>query len=430
MTDTSLRGKKLLILGGAYQHRKLVSAAKALGVETYVTDYLPLEDSPAKQMADHGYMYNITDYDDLVALCQREQIDGAIAPYLDVTQLPCQELCSRMGFPCFGDRRQHEILTDKRQFKSFCEQHGVDVIPYYTEKDICSVCNTNVEYPIMIKPCDSRGSRGQTVCYTKKEALKAVEFAKKESRSGNIVIEKYMGTANDLQLVYMVVNGDPILVRVEDRYVGNPETGLDKLCIATIDASRYEQEFREKADEKIRGMIRNLGLYNSPVFIQAFWDNGIVRCYDPGIRLPGDDYDIAYKAATGIDMAQILVKFALTGEISSEVGKRIEQARIRMATAMILPGLKPGEISSIRGLDEIKNRPEFLEMSTAYREGDIVEASHNVKQRFGEFVIARETFAELKESVDWLFQTLQVLDENANNMLFAKFDTRQLNVYR
>ena len=424
-----LKGKKLLILGGAYQHRKIVEAAKSLGVETYVTDYLPFEESPAKKMADHGYMYNLTDYDDLVELCEKEHIDGAIAPYLDVTQIPYQEMCERMGWPCFGDKEQHRILTNKKVFKKFCEEHGADVIPYYDEKDIVDNCDF-IQYPVLIKPCDSRGSRGQTVCYNNEEALYAIDYAKSESHSGDIIIEKYMGQVNDIQLVYLVIEGEPILVRVEDRYVGEKDTGLDKLCIATIDASRFEAKYRQKADAKVKEMIKAIGLKNSPVFIQAFMDGDVARLYDPGIRLPGDDYDVAYKSVTGIDIAKLLVEFALTGEMSVKIGKQIERARIEKATAMILPGLRPGTIKEIIGLEEIMSKPEFLEMSQAYKVGDTVELSNNVKQRFGEFVIECENFDKLSATVDWMFETLKVIDENGNDMLLAKFDTNLLNAYK
>lgn len=424
-----LKGKKLLILGGAHQHRKIVEAAKSLGVETYVTDYLPFEESPAKQMADHGYMYNITDYDALVELCKKEHIDGVIAPYLDVTQMPYQEMCERMGWPCFGNKEQHRILTSKKAFKKFCEEHGADVIPYYSENDIVSNCDF-VQYPVLIKPSDSRGSRGQTVCYNHEEALSAIDYAKSESYSGDIIVEKYMGQANDIQLVYLVIDEVPILVRVEDRYLGGKDTGLDKLSIASINSSRFETEYREKADAKVKEMIKAIELKNSPVFIQAFMDGDVARLYDPGIRLPGDNYDIAYKFVTGIDMAKLMVEFALTGKMSAKTGKQIEDARIDKATAMIQPGLRPGIIKEIIGLEEIMSKPEFLYMSQAYKVGDTVKLSNNVKQRFAEFVIACENYDQLIASIDWMFETLKVIDENGNDMIFAKFDTNLLKAYK
>ena len=69
----------------------------------------------------NGYMINITELDALEDLCRTEKIDGVIAPYLDVTQKPYQELCERMGYPCFGTREQHHVLTDKGAFKALSE---------------------------------------------------------------------------------------------------------------------------------------------------------------------------------------------------------------------------------------------------------------------------------------------------------------------
>ena len=41
------QGKKLLILGGAYLHNKVVEAAHVMGIYTIVTDNVP--NSPAKK---------------------------------------------------------------------------------------------------------------------------------------------------------------------------------------------------------------------------------------------------------------------------------------------------------------------------------------------------------------------------------------------
>ena len=78
-----LKNKKLLVLGGVYQHCKLVEAAHELGAYVIVDDYLPSEQAPAKQMADKHYMHNIFDIDEIVAMCREEKVDGVIATSLD-----------------------------------------------------------------------------------------------------------------------------------------------------------------------------------------------------------------------------------------------------------------------------------------------------------------------------------------------------------
>ncbi len=427
--NKDLEGKKILILGGAFQHLKVVNTAKQMGVITYVTDYLEEEYSPAKQIADYKYKYNITDIVQLCSLCKKEKIDGIIAPYLDVVQRPYQILCEKLGFPCFGNAEQFEILTDKMVFKKFCEEHGVDTIPYYLESDIINDNNRKVEFPIIIKPCDSRGSRGQTVCYSQKEALEAIEFAKAESRTGKILIEKYMAAADDLQLVYIVIEGEPILVRVEDRYLGDKKSCLDKLSIASIEPSIFEEKYRKIVDNKVISMIKKIGLNNSPVFLQGLMKEEKVYFYDPGIRLPGDEYDQIYKSVTGIDLTEIMIRFALTGWFPIEIKEKIKSARIDKATAMIYTAVCPGKIKKIKGLDEIKNNPFILNMSQMYKEGDVVSVYNDVRQRFGEIDILCENFRQLQSTIKWLFETLQVIDEKDRNMIFARFDTNILEKY-
>ena len=48
--NTSLHGKRLLIMGGMQISCEIVRKAKAMGVYTIVADYYSVEKSPAKKM--------------------------------------------------------------------------------------------------------------------------------------------------------------------------------------------------------------------------------------------------------------------------------------------------------------------------------------------------------------------------------------------
>ena len=120
----SLQGKKLLVLGGVYQHCKLVEAAHELGVTVIVDDYLPPEQAPAKQIADGYYMHNITDYEEIAEMCRQEQVDGVISTSLDACQLPYQKLCEKLGM------RQEGLFME---FISFVNDENGDPI-YCSER--------------------------------------------------------------------------------------------------------------------------------------------------------------------------------------------------------------------------------------------------------------------------------------------------------
>ena len=205
--------KKILILGGASVHCKLVRSAKQMGLYTIVTDYL--EDSPAKKIADKSYIFDVNDVESIVRMCRSEGVDAVISTHLDPCQRPYQKICQQLGLPCFGTAEQYFKLTDKHAFKQMCMENGVDVIPEYTRQD---VENGTVPYPLFIKPVDSRGSRGQSVCYNTEQALKAIDFACSESSNGDILIEKYMAGADEVQITYFMVNGKAYLVRTVDSH--------------------------------------------------------------------------------------------------------------------------------------------------------------------------------------------------------------------
>ncbi len=429
MNEQQFYNKKILILGGSYQHIKIVNAAKKLGVITYVTDFLPIEKSPAKQIADYPLMYNITDVENIVKFCQEKQVDGVIGPYLDIAQLPYQAICEKLGLPCFGNKDQFKILTDKKTFKDFFQKNGADIINSYNEKKILEHPE-NIKFPILIKPNDSRGSRGQTICHNINEVEKAIKYAKEYSSSESVIIETYMGNTNDVQITYMVIDEEPIYIRIGDRYLGEKNGGFDKLCVAEIGPSKKEKEFLLNADEKIKQTIKKIGLKNAPIFIQAFIDDEKkARVYDPGMRFPGDDYDDMYKIITGIDIPKMLVEFALTGRIVKEFKEKLKNTRQSKPSIMILPCLKPGKISRIEGFEELKQHPNFVSISKSYNVGDEVKETKDVRQRFGEFCIVSDSFEEMKRILDDVFEKLKVLDDKGENMLIEVFNTNKLKEY-
>lgn len=412
-------GKKLLVIGGASQHCKVVEAAHRIGAMVYVADYL--EHAPAKKIADKEFLVDIFDIDGLIDLCRREGIDGAIATSLDACSIPYQKVCERMRYPCFGTKEQFLTLTNKLRFKECCARYGVDTIPSYTKEDIRQ--NSDVEYPVFVKPANSRGSRGQCVCFHKEQALTAVEQAEKESPNGEALVEKYMRDCRDFTVSYLVKDGEPILVRTGDRFEGTEEFGLGNLCIASASPSKYTDVYLETA---LASMLKGMGLKNAPVFFQGFIDGDKFRFYDPGLRFAGGEYERLQRIATGKDTIQMLVEFALSAEsadaeIDDSVcmlnGKRLIQ---------LDPTLRGGKIADIQGLDMIKNHPDVIAVSQRYAPGDTVPDTNDLRRRFAEFAILSDDIEKVIESVHFVQDNLRITDQSGDSMIVCPFDAEKL----
>ena len=421
-----LTGKKLLIIGGAFQHCKLVEAAKELGVITYVTDYLPLNQAPAKQIADYYWMYNITQIDEMVDMCRQEGIDGVIATSLDACQKPYQKVCERLGVPCFGTEEQFKILTDKNLFKAFCRKNGVDVIPEYYGEDFVNeeICSQRVSFPILVKPGESRGSRGQSICNNYEEAVTAISVARAESANGEVVIEKYMGQANDFSMTILMLDGKAYPFRTVDRILGKYEDGLDKLAVGSASPSVFTSLYMEKVHDRVEKLYQDIGLCNAPVFMQGFVDGETVRFYDPGLRLPGGEYERMFRAACGKNPFYPLIEFALTGSVSEDqfVFKKDDVFLNGKIAGQVLPALKPGTINAIVGMEKIQAHPNVVSAFARYVVGDTICATHNVNQRFCEIDIVCDTVEQIRDVVSWVYSVLEIRDEYGDNMVISQFD--------
>lgn len=421
-----LKGKKLMIIGGAFQHCKLVETAKQMGVITYVTDYLPIEDAPAKQIADYYFMNNITDIDGIVDICKREKIDGVISTSLDACQIPYFKVCQALGKPCFGTEEQFKILTDKSSFKKACVEYGVDVIPQFKEDDFKTeeLCVRRVNFPVLIKPAISRGSRGQSICNDYKQAASAIEFAKRESSNNEVIIEKYMGQANDFSMTILVVNSKAYVIRTVDRILGKYEDGLDKLAVGSASPSVFTKLYLEKVHKNIEQFIKGIGLVNAPIFMQGFVDGDCVRFYDPGLRFPGGEYERMFKHVFKKDVLRLYIEFALTGKISED-NVTLSETDVffdSKVAAQILPTLRAGKITEIEGLEEIRKHPNVVSVFERFKLNDEIKSTHNVNQRFGEIDIVCDSNKQIAEVSKQIFELLKIRDENGLNMIVSDFD--------
>ena len=420
--------RKLLVLAGADVHCKIVEAAKKMGIYTIVTDYLAVEDSPAKQIADEYWQLNITDVDAIVNRCKEEQVDAVLAFCIDPAQIPYQQVCERLNIPCYGTADQFAIMTNKRRFKDFCIKHGVDVIPEYSLEDIKGDDNQNVKYPVLVKPSVSRGSRGQFVCNSAEEVDEAYPKAAAESSDGLALIERYMLGKQDMSFSYVVIGGEPYLLKIGDRILGNPEDNLERQQIATILPSVHTEEYRQKIEPNVKNMIKALGLDFGAVFLQGFYDDGHVYMYDPGLRFPGSDFDIVLRDTTGYDNMSTFVKFALTGDCKSQQGDPNGAYKLNGHCCLILSiASRPGIIAKFKGFDEIKSNPFVVSAGRRAFVGDEIPSTGDIKQRVAEFVVNLPSRDQVTDFIEWVYSKLKILDTEGHDMIISKVNSSNLN---
>lgn len=416
------KGKKILILGGANQHLKFVEAAKEMGIYTIVTDYLV--NSPCKMVCDESLLLNIKDVQDIVSYCRANHVDGVVAGFLDPCQIPYAKICSELGLPCYGTPEQFYKFTNKIAFKELCRKNGINVIPDYSEDDYL---NNKIVYPVFVKPVDSRGSRGQTVCCKPEDMEGALRFAKQESSNGDILIEQYMGDCDEVQITNFVVNGDVYLERTVDSYRGDEKMNLQKVVSCSISPSKYTDDYLNNCHEKVCNMIKDLGVQNGPIFMQGFYKNGQFYFFDPGLRFPGVEYERIYKRVWNIDFASLLIHFALTGHFPQDTSLPKDGAKLDgRVSAVLFPVLGEGKIKSINGKDKFCSRNQVVSYLTRYDVGDTISWTFDVNQRYAEIDILGQNIVEVKDLISAFYKEVEIIGDNGRSLLIDAFQTDRI----
>ncbi len=413
----NLTGKRLLILGGAVQQLPVVQTAKRLGIYTIVADIA--ENTEAKHIADEALNISVTDYDKLIEWCRNNPVDGCLNFNNDFAQKSHYYICSAFGFPCYGTENHYATLTDKISFKKKCQENGVSIIPGVDENNIHEAI-----YPVMVKPSESSGSRGSVVCGSQRELLQAIEKAHSISRNGKVLIEQYIPGRPNFEVLYFIHEYEPYLIYLADRYQGDPKDGLERVSTCMAVPSRFQEQYMQGTHQKVCRMLKNMEIKEAPVFLECLNENDDFKFYDPSIRFSGDLLYTFAKKMAGVDFAEIMIEFALTGKCTID---REKLSRIHMMenhkAAVVLVNACQGKIERFEGMDLIREMPSTVCTGQRHREGDIITKSGDIEQRVCEFVkLIQGDWDALAEDIRNAANHLCVEDETGNNMIISLFD--------
>ena len=368
-----LKGKRLLILGGSRISCEIVGHARKMGIITGVTDWYPLDKSPAKQLSDEAYYVSTADIDAMVALVKEKKFDGVVTGFTDSVLPYYAEICNKAGLPAYGTKEQFEIFIDKPKYKKLMRKFGVPTIPEFSI-DISNFEESakNVEYPVIVKPADGSGSRGITVCDNKAELKEAITFAVDASKEKEILVEKYIDNP-EATIFWLFVNGTYYLMLLGNRYIKHNQEGELPLPVGYTYPASVQPEFLKEVAPKMKEMFRGIGIKNGMMFMQCKIVDGTCLVYDIGYRLTGSLEYINIKGMCGYDPMDMMIHFALTGDMGEpEIDKKADPYLKGKYSYNVSVLCKPGKVAHIQGLEEIRKLPGVFSAIVAHPEGDTI----------------------------------------------------------
>lgn len=416
-----INGKKaILMIGAISAMNEIVIDAKKMGYYVVVTDWLP--DSPAKKYADESWLLSIDEVDAIVEKCRERGVDGVMNYCIDPAQKYYYQICQKLGFPCVAGFEQFDIMTNKDKFARCCADHGLDIIPKYNmDRELTEADYAGLDYPIMVKPADGRASKGIIVANCAEEMPAAVAYALEYSTRKEVVIEKFL-KCPEFCVKYMACDGEFYFTTMSDVWDSVLPDGTRVYMGTSTYPSRFCEEFIATTNDKVIAMLKDIGIRNGAMSMTGFYDNGKFRFFDPSLRMGGaQDWRVA-EAASGVNIANCLTNFAMTGSMGDpkELCK-IDKAFIKKCSALLYYDLKIGTVGTFEGVEEILKLPGVVGYHQLHHVGDTIESYGTAVNVAIRFILSCDSREQFVSTVNKAHGLIRILDTDGNDMIAPKY---------
>ena len=346
-----------------------IKKAKEIGLRTVLIDYLP--DNPGKDVADVWYQESTTDVNAVYKIAKTEKADGILAYASDPAALPAAIVAERLGIPT-NPSKSVEILGVKHKFREFLKKHNFacpQTVLIYKDMDKADILSgiNSLEFPIVIKPTDSSGSKGVSFLNDASEIEAAIEYAAQYSRNNILIAEEFIkrGYPHIIGGDILVVDGQIRLFGDMDCLRDNDGDGLVPIGKKKPNALNISQ--REALYAELQRLITSLEIRNGEMNIEVIIDkNDHPHFLEVGPRAGGNMIPIQLSDAYGIDLIEANIKMAMGDSIDLQPK---EQPGCYMH--YVLHSYKDGIFEGIEYSDKIE---QYIYRKVVYKhKGDRIE---------------------------------------------------------
>jgi biotin carboxylase len=365
-------GKTLLIVSGGIEAADAARRAKEMGLYVVVSDRDP--EAPGFAFADSCLIADVYGADETAAAAERysrkiRKIDGVICVAADAPQTVAA-VTKRLGLPGLSPESAR-VACDKLAMKERFLAAGVPIpwfSPVSTPQALQRIAIERGR-DLVIKPVDSRGSRGvQRVAHVA-DLDKAFALARQHSPTQRVMVEQYLD-GPQVSTESLVVNGRCFTPGFSDR---NYEY-LDRYAPFFIEnggdlPSHLPEETQAKVREVVAAAAQALGIVNGTVKGDIVVHNGQPHVIELAARLSGGFFCTReIPLNTGVDFIGAAIKLALGEPVSAE--ELEPKAFTSVVQRYAFPD--PGRIVSVAGEDAARAVPGIAEIVVTAKPGDII----------------------------------------------------------
>ncbi len=367
--------KTLLIVSGGIEAVDAAKRAKEMGLYVIVSDRDPA--APGFAFADSCIIADVYGPAETASAAERfnrkiRKIDGVICVAADAPATVAT-VAARLGLPGISVSTA-ELACDKLAMKRRFAERGVPV-PWFSEiNTVQELQRVAIERGrnLVIKPVDSRGSRGVQRIAQVEDLAKAFSLARSHSPTERVMVEEYLD-GPQVSTESIVIEGRCHTPGFSDRNYEYLEIYAPFFIENGGDLpSHLPQDIQAKVRDVVARAAEALGVTNGTVKGDIVVHNGEPYVIELAARLSGGFFCTReIPLNTGVDFVGCAIKVALGETVSPED----LEPKISTAVVQRYAFPKPGRVVSITGAEDAMKIPGVADVVVTANPGDIIPSA-------------------------------------------------------
>lgn len=304
--------KKLAIIGGGVMASYFGEACHRLGYEGHY--FSMLDGKVDDEKIDVFHEINIFEKEKIVSMCKEIGVDGVVATTelsVPIAAYVAEQL-GLLGLTYDVAR----VITDKYRNRE-CIKNLTDLLsPKYVEaKSIDDIKNSDVPYPMILKPTNLGGKRGLTVVEDEQSLRMAFKYATDSFRKGTapvIIAEQYLEGGMECSVESITFKGVNYIIQITQKDSGGAPHCVE---LGHHQPAPLSKEMWDKVVRAVSSGLTAIGLTNGPCHTEIKIINGDVYLIEFNAR-PGGGHIWwpMVELSTGFDIMAAAAQ-AATGDL-------------------------------------------------------------------------------------------------------------------
>lgn len=401
--------KKIMVLAGGNDQCALIEELRRYfngDVEIILADMS--DKVKAIVYADKFIQVSTMDRPAVLKAAKEEDVDYILTACGDQPLSTMAYISKQLGTPTYLTEQDVRNLTNKRFMKDKMVENGIPTAKHiYIDKNWNGIM-PDFEYPLVVKPVDSNGSKGVKKVFTPDELDASLKEAFSYSISGDVIIEEFK-SGEELSCDFYVENGiaKTLSITASKKIKENEKsfTIIQSYYPAPVNYSE------ERVLEIAQKIVDAWGLKDTPLLVQMIVNGEDYNVLEFSARMGGGSKYHLIQVLSGVDIMKVYVEMVMGEKPHVEPFKQWNNA------IMSYVYCKPGEYVSLKGFDELQASGDIHSYFTYRTAPSTIVKSDTSSDRVAGFLIVANSEEEVLNKLRLANEHLAVLDGNGNDIM-------------